>query len=62
MIKDTIKKETKELRREGINKLKKIEEIKLIITELKIETRFNELANILGIRSTNISVMKKILK
>ena len=41
-IKNTTKRETEELR---INKLIKIEKIKTVIKELRIEMKFNELSN-----------------
>ena len=48
--KDTTKRETEELRIERINKLNKREKIKTVIEELRIEIKFNELANNLDIR------------
>ena len=45
-----MKRETEELKIERINKLKKIEEIKTVIKELRIELKFNDLANNLGVR------------
>ena len=41
-IKDAIKRETEDLRIERINELNKIEKIKTVIKELRIEIKFNE--------------------
>ena len=49
-IKDTTKRETEELRIKRINKLTKTEKIKTVIKELRIEIKFNELANNSDIR------------
>ena len=44
-IKDTTKRETEELRIEKINKFNKIEKRKTVIKKLRIEIKFNKLAN-----------------
>ena len=49
-IKDTTKRETEQLRIKRINKLNRIEKIKIVLKELKIEIKFNELANNSDIR------------
>ena len=50
LIKDTTKRETKDLRIERINKLRKIGEIKTVFEELKAKIKFNELVNNSDIR------------
>ena len=50
LIKDTTKRETKDLRIERINKLRKIGEIKTVFEELKTKIKFNALVNNSDIR------------
>ena len=55
LIKDTTKRATKKLRIDRTNKLNKIEEVKTVIKELRIEIKFSELANDLDTRSIKVS-------
>ena len=55
LIKDTTKRATEKLRIDRTNKLNKIEEVKTVIKELRIEIKFSELANDLDTRSIKVS-------
>ena len=49
-IRDTIKRETEDLGIKRTNKLNRMEKTKIVLKELRIEIKFNELANNLDIR------------